>query len=691
MAQEEKNRDLDLPVEKLDRAREDCEGKEDSSDESYYESVPEIAEGEDIGLPIYDCPPSQDTNHMFQWHYPREFIPDGCVDYDDHNAGSGKWMLFYPVSEIDEKWEMANDLFDTGELRGVRGMKVSTAKVNPRSSDNTKAVLIMYCGPWTDELLMRKIGRNLALKTKYESKTGCMLYKTDDQTRGGTRATGQAVNHVYQMQLPRPIEGTASSAMPELLPSKDSSDFWQWHFPACSPSGCAEEYDYSKSGRWMMFYSLAEIDEKWQMMKGLFDSNELDGVRGLKVSTASSLPVSRRGNRSSVIMVYCGPWDDEDLVLRVGANLVQKTSYTNESGTLRYKTDIVGNGMTSSGQFIPRYKQVLPVSRPSMGANYSQSGVAELPPSKDMRSYWQWHPKSQDGRFTNYDSSLRGKWMLFYPPSDIDGMWQLMKDLFDAGELQGVSDAMVSTAKSIAGHPDKNSGVIMVYCGPCDDAELMLKIGENIALKTKYKDKSGIMRYRVDAPREGRRATGKSSSSYLVQVPKPQAMLASAWDTAECPPSRDTAERSPSRDTSECTPSRENSKFWQWHRKPLDGIEYDPSTSGKWMLLYPASEIDDRWHLVKSLFDAGELHGVRELQVYTAKDNAGHHDSGVINVYCGPYDDEELMMRIGKNLAKKMQYKNRNDFMLYKTEGQQGRAMGQGRNHLYEISLPWRY
>eukprot|EP00057_Strongylocentrotus_purpuratus_P017440 XP_011671914.1 PREDICTED: uncharacterized protein LOC105441947 [Strongylocentrotus purpuratus] len=493
--------DLDHLVEMLDRRGVNASGER----YHFLKFETEIAEGEDIGLPIYDCPPSQDTKHLSQWHFPREFIPDGCVEYD--RSGGGKWMLFYPVSEIDEKWEMAKILFNTGELRGVRGMKVSTVMYNPRTTynDDAMAVLIMYCGPWTDEPLMREIGRNLALKTKYENKRGSMLYKSDDQTRGGTRATGQAVNHVYQMQVPRPIDGTPSSAMPELLPSEDTRDHWQWHFPECSPSGCADEYDYSKSGRWMLFYSPAEIDEKWQMMKGLFDSNELDGVRGLKVSTASSLQGNQRGKRPAVIMVYCGPWDDEDLVSRVGANLVQKTSYKNKYGTLHYKTDIVGKA--SSGQLMSTYKQELPVPRPSMGANYSQPGVAERPPSKDMRSYWQWHPKSQDGRFTNYDSSLRGKWMLFYPLSDIDGMWQLVKDLFDAGELHGVSDAKVSTAKSIAGHPDKNSGVICVYCGPCDDAGLMMKIGKNIALKTKYKDRSGIMRYKIDAPREGKIAT----------------------------------------------------------------------------------------------------------------------------------------------------------------------------------------
>ena len=228
----------------------------------------------------------------------------------------------------------------------------------------------------------------------------------------------------------------------------------------------------------------------------------------------------------------------------------------------------------------------------------------------------------------------------------------------------------------------------MVYCGPCDDAELMLKIGENIALKTKYKDKSGIIRYKVDAPRAGRRPTDKSSPSYWLQVPKPQAMWASALDTADQPPSRDTAECPPPRRI------RNNRNFWHWNRKALDGVEYDPSTIGKWMLFYPTSEMYDRWNLVKSLFDAGELHGVGELQVHTAKDNDGHDVSGVINVYCGPYDDEELMMRIGKNLAKKMRYKNRNGFMLYKTDGQQmkqGGAMDQEWDHLYEISLPWRY
>ena len=121
---------------------------------------------------------------------------------------------------------------------------------NPRAfyDDDAMAVLIMYCGPWTDEPLMREIGRNLALKTKYENKRGSMLYKTNDQTRRGTRATGQVVNHVYRMQVPIPNKGTASSAMLELRLSKEKRDCGQWHRkpldgieydPSTSGSGCS--------------------------------------------------------------------------------------------------------------------------------------------------------------------------------------------------------------------------------------------------------------------------------------------------------------------------------------------------------------------------------------------------------------------------------------------------------------------
>ena len=127
MEQEEEIRDLDHLVEMLDRRGVNASGER----YHFLKFESEIAEGEDIGLPIYDCPPSQDTKHQFHWHYPREFIPDGCVEYD--RSKSGKWMLFYPVSEIDEKWEMAKNLFDTGELRGVRGMKVSTANEQSKS------------------------------------------------------------------------------------------------------------------------------------------------------------------------------------------------------------------------------------------------------------------------------------------------------------------------------------------------------------------------------------------------------------------------------------------------------------------------------------------------------------------------------------------------------------------------------
>ena len=311
-----------------------------------------IAEGEDIGLQIYDCPPSQDTKLMSHWHYPPKFIPDGCVEYDDYSEG-GIWMLFYPVSEIDEKWEMAKNLFDTGELRGVRGMKVSTAKYNPRTSDNTKRVLKMCCGPWTDERLMRKIGANVAQKTKYEDKYGYMRYKTNEQTRGGTIATGQAVNHVYQIQVPRPIEGTTSSAMAECMPSKDRRGYGQWHPKTID----GINYDLSTSGKWMLFYPTSEIDDRWHLVKSLFDAGKLQGVAELQVSTS-------KGNDghpdSGVINVYCGPYEDGELMMRIGDNIAKKMKYKNRNGFMFYQTE----GKHIGGAIDQRWNHLYEISLP---------------------------------------------------------------------------------------------------------------------------------------------------------------------------------------------------------------------------------------------------------------------------------------------------------------------------------------
>ena len=81
------------------------------------------------------------------------------------------------------------------------------------------------------------------------------------------------------------------------------------------------------------------------------------------------------------------------------------------------------------------------------------------------------------------------------------------------------------------------------------------------------------------------------------------------------------------------------------------------------------------------------------MKVATKKQNprASDASTGVIIFYCGPENDEKLMMSYGQNLLKYVPYTNAYGFMYYKSDIQtlQGtRATGQKSNSKYRIPVP---
>ena len=85
-------------------------------------------------------------SHMY-WVYCRE-------DYlmNMYPANDGKWMMFFPIGEVDDRWAEACGLYRAGKLRGINSMKVSTAKPNSqRIYDEGEAIIIFYCGPSEDK------------------------------------------------------------------------------------------------------------------------------------------------------------------------------------------------------------------------------------------------------------------------------------------------------------------------------------------------------------------------------------------------------------------------------------------------------------------------------------------------------------------------------------------------------------
>ncbi len=91
----------------------------------------------------------------------------------------GKWMMFFPMSEMDARWTEASQLYYSGRLTGVNSMKASTAKQNPmpeRLHGPNEGIIIFYCGPCEDRANVLRYGRNILSNMHYPS---TFYYKSD--------------------------------------------------------------------------------------------------------------------------------------------------------------------------------------------------------------------------------------------------------------------------------------------------------------------------------------------------------------------------------------------------------------------------------------------------------------------------------------------------------------------------------
>ena len=119
------------------------------------------------------------------------------IKYND----TGKWMLYYKKSLIDEAWILAKKLYKENKLNGVISMKCSTLYDNPRASNSDTNVIILYCNNSYDESNILNIGKKIIKMFKYKEQN-FIYYKTDIQTFEGTKATGKDKNHKYKLHNP---------------------------------------------------------------------------------------------------------------------------------------------------------------------------------------------------------------------------------------------------------------------------------------------------------------------------------------------------------------------------------------------------------------------------------------------------------------------------------------------------------
>jgi hypothetical protein len=111
----------------------------------------------------------------------------------------GKWMLFYDNDIMDTRWADFKTLYRQNQLPGVISMKCSTAMKNPRAS-NANSVILFYCNNSGDENTIMNIGKNIVSHADIHP-WYYTYYKSDEQTRLGTRATGVKKNWLYRTRV----------------------------------------------------------------------------------------------------------------------------------------------------------------------------------------------------------------------------------------------------------------------------------------------------------------------------------------------------------------------------------------------------------------------------------------------------------------------------------------------------------
>lgn len=141
--------------------------------------------------------PTETTEDYWVYHGKSSLVSSELKDI-------GKWMLFYPKSNLDSKWAEFCSLYDENKLPGILSMKCSTSLKSSRSNNDSEGVIILYCNNSSNETEILNIGKRLVPYIQdYPSKT--IYYKTDKQTRIGTKATGTITNHTYSITIENPI------------------------------------------------------------------------------------------------------------------------------------------------------------------------------------------------------------------------------------------------------------------------------------------------------------------------------------------------------------------------------------------------------------------------------------------------------------------------------------------------------
>jgi len=103
-------------------------------------------------------------------------------DYPRATVKSGKWLIFSPISRIDDLWTRIKLATEDGRLGN--SAKVATAKPNPVATNPRMKVICVYTYDWTDEADVRRVREELRALGIISR----IAYKADSDTDAGRYA-----------------------------------------------------------------------------------------------------------------------------------------------------------------------------------------------------------------------------------------------------------------------------------------------------------------------------------------------------------------------------------------------------------------------------------------------------------------------------------------------------------------------
>src|SRR5262245_15869141 len=123
-----------------------------------------------------DPKPSEETD-VYWLHAARK-----TGSYPASTENCGKWLVFVPLSQIDEVWAKIKLATEEGRLGSAA--KVGTARPNPNATNRASKVICVYTYDWTDEADVRRVRHEL----RALGITSKIPYKADEDTYAGRYA-----------------------------------------------------------------------------------------------------------------------------------------------------------------------------------------------------------------------------------------------------------------------------------------------------------------------------------------------------------------------------------------------------------------------------------------------------------------------------------------------------------------------